>query len=271
MQLEFALLAFATAAIGAIGGLGGAVLLVPMLVVLGLVSPAEAAPLGLVSVAAGSLSAGPTQLDVGLVHHRLAISLESVGSTATVLAALASTSVSGTVLRWVLAGAALAGAVSSFGRKGVRNLPHPGFDNELPGEWPGTLGGVYEGPHGRVPYLARRVPLGIGLMSVGGAIAGLTGASGGFLKTPVMSEIMHVPVKVASATTTFMSGIAAAAGLIVYARQGRLEVTDLSAVMVGALVGGRAGAAVQQSLNPVVIRRLLGVILVIVAVLVLLG
>ncbi len=49
-------LAFITSLVGAVGGLGGAILLVPLLVLLG-ISARLAAPLGLVSVAAGSLSA----------------------------------------------------------------------------------------------------------------------------------------------------------------------------------------------------------------------
>jgi uncharacterized membrane protein YfcA len=103
---------------------------------------------------------------------------------------------------------------------------------------------------------------------VGGVVAGLTGVGGGFLKTPVMSEVMHVPVKVAAATTTFMSGITAAAGLAVFTRQGRGEVVDVSAVIVGALLGGRVGSLLQGRISPLVGRRVLAVILVIVAVLV---
>ncbi len=262
------LLGAATSAVGAVGGIGGAVLLVPILVAFG-VDPWQAAPLGLASVAAGSLAAGPRQLGSGLVHHRLGVTLESVGSAATVAAALVSTRVSAATLEAVLAAAALAGAVAAVARKGVRNLPQPEFASEVYGEWPGTLGGVYPGPGGSVPYQARRLPLGLSLMSVGGVVAGLTGVGGGFLKTPVMSEVMHVPVKVAAATTTFMSGITAAAGLAIFTRQGRGTPADLAAVIVGALAGGRIGSVLQGRLSPTVSRRLLAVLLVAVAVLVL--
>ena len=266
--VAFALLAMATSAVGALGGIGGAVLLVPLAVALG-VDPLEAAPLGLASVAAASLAAGPLQLRTGLVHHRLGVTLESVGSAATVAAALVSDRLPTAVLQLVLALAALTGAVASISRKSVRNLPRPEFALEVAGEWPGTLGGVYSGPGGPVPYQAKRVPLGMSLMTIGGAVAGLTGVGGGFLKTPVMSEVMHVPVKVAAATTTFMTGITAAAGLAVFARQGRGEVVDLGAVILGALVGGRVGSVLQSRFSPLATRRVLAVVLVVVAVLVL--
>ena len=50
-------------------------------------------------------------------------------------------------------------------------------------------------------------------MSVAGLVSGLAGVGGGFIKTPAMSEIMHVPIKVAAATTTFTVGITAATSL----------------------------------------------------------
>jgi uncharacterized membrane protein YfcA len=59
--LDYVGLAFAAASVGALGGLGGAVLLVPALVLTG-TSALAAAPLGLVCVAAGSIAAGSQQL-----------------------------------------------------------------------------------------------------------------------------------------------------------------------------------------------------------------
>src|SRR5436190_888703 len=73
------LLALVTASLGALGGLGGAVVLVPLLVLTG--TPArEAAPLGLLSVASGSLAAGPRQLAELTVHHRLGVTSETMAS-----------------------------------------------------------------------------------------------------------------------------------------------------------------------------------------------
>ena len=116
---------------------------------------------------------------------------------------------------------ALAGAVATLGRRGVRNLPEGAFLDDSPGEWPGTLGGTYHFGSEAVPYQARRVAQGLGVSAVAGVISGLAGVGGGFLKTPAMSEVMQVPVKVAAATSTFTMGITAAAGLIVFWGQGR--------------------------------------------------
>lgn len=255
------------ALVGALGGIGGAMLLVPLLLVLG-VDPLAAAPLGLLAVAAGSLAAAAPQLAEGLVHHRLGLTVELAASVGTVAGALASTQVPEDWLARILGAAALAGAAAALSRKGVRNVPVGVFDADVGGEWPGTLGGQYPLAGRMVPYQVRRLPLGLGVSVVAGAIAGLSGVGGGFVKTPAMSEVMGVPVKVAAATTTFTLGITSATGLSIYAAQGRIELRGGAAIVLGALVGGLYGARLQSVLHAVAVRRVTGALLVTVAVIV---
>jgi uncharacterized membrane protein YfcA len=94
-----------------------------------------------------------------------------------------------------------------------------------------------------------------------GLVSGLAGVGGGFIKTPTMSEVMHVPVKVAAATSTFTTGLTAATGLVVFAAQGRIDVVDGAAIVLGGLIGGTAGVAVQARLPPERIRAVLCVLL----------
>jgi uncharacterized membrane protein YfcA len=98
-------------------------------------------------------------------------------------------------------------------------------------------------------------------MSLAGFLAGTTGASGGFIKTPTTSEIMRVPTKVAAATTTFTIGITASAALVVFGLQGRPDVHPATAVIFGSLTGGFLGARLQSRLHPVHVRRSLSAIL----------
>ncbi|MHB1137467.1 MAG: sulfite exporter TauE/SafE family protein [Microthrixaceae bacterium] len=250
---------------GALGGIGGATLLVPVLLLLD-VDPLVAAPLGMLTVASGSLAAASRQIDDGLVHHRLGLTVELFASVGTVAGALASTQVSEVWLSRILGGAALVGAVAAIARKGIRNTPVGIFDDEPAGEWPGTLGGSYSLKGQVVPYHARHVPAGLGLSVAAGVVSGLAGVGGGFLKTPAMSEVMKVPVKVAAATTTFVSGITAATALLIYAGQGRLDVRGGAGVVAGALVGGVTGARLQSGLHATTVRRVTGALLVVVAV-----
>lgn len=268
MELHLAVvgaLAFGTAGAGALGGLGGAIILVPVLVLLG-VDPADAAPLGLLSVAAGSLAAAPANLVEGVVHHRLGVTIEVAASAGAVAGALVAASLPAAVGARVLAATALAAAIAGAFRKGMRNPPEAAFAAERSGEWPGTLSGAYTVGEGVVPYAARRIGVGLAVMGFTGVVAGATGVSGGFLKTPAMTEVMGIPVKVAAATTVFTVGITSGAALIVYAGDGRLDVHAGAAVVLAALAGGRIGAWLQSVLSPPLVRRTLSVVLILVSV-----
>jgi uncharacterized membrane protein YfcA len=259
-------LSLVTAALGTVGGLGGAMFLVPVLVVCG-VDPLVAAPLGILTVAAGSLSAAPRQLEEGLVHHRLGVVLEIAASLGAIGGAVLSANISETLLSRILGLLAIAIALAGLRRTGLRNPPHGHFSLETPGEWPGTLAGAYRlRPDEVVPYQARLVPAGLAAMVASGVIAGLAGVGGGFIKTPAMREIMHVPIKVAAATTTFTVGITAATSLVVFISQGRLDYEGGAAVVVGGLIGGFVGSRIQSQLRPPVVRVVLSAALAIIGV-----
>ncbi|MFP3906420.1 MAG: sulfite exporter TauE/SafE family protein [Acidimicrobiales bacterium] len=263
-------LAAAAATLGTLGGLGGAVLLVPVLVATG-TDPLVAAPIGLVTVGAGALAAAPNQLAHGLVHHRLGLTVEIPASTAALVAAWWSVHAPDTALRILLASVVFAASVAGLTRAPARNVPQPEFVAEPPAEWPGTLGGTYQSPGGPVPYRARRLPAGLIAMVGAGAISGLAGVGGGFVKTPVMREIMWIPIKVAAATSTFAVSITTATALVVFAGQGRIEPGPSVAAGIGGLAGGLVGARLQDQMSPTGLRRVLSVVLMVVAVVVLVG
>ena len=115
-------LAMATSSLGAIGGLGGAIILVPLLT-LGGMSVSSAAPLGLVSVIAGSVAAGRRQVRDGTVNHRFAVVTELGATSGAVIGVFLSGSLSDRILLWCLAGFAVAAAVFGARRKGLPTHP----------------------------------------------------------------------------------------------------------------------------------------------------
>jgi uncharacterized membrane protein YfcA len=264
------------AALGATGGLGGAVLLVPVLLARG-IAPADAAPFGLMSVAAGSIAAAPTQLRDRSVNHRLGISVEFIAAIGTVIGALNVGALSDTaVVIGLMAVVVIAIAVGlrhrdepeleptgvestgadSVGASEITAHRVTGSSSAIAvGERIGSLDGAYPSAGGVVPYHARRVPVGLGLMSVAGLVAGVSGVSAGFLKTAVMTEVMAVPVKVAAATTTFTVGITASTGLLIFVARGEIDPTACGAVIAASILGGRLGALIQGSLSPRSVKR----------------
>ena len=265
--MGYGLLAIMASTLGTLGGLGGAILLVPALVVTGM-SPTEAAPLGLLTVAAGSVAAAPHQLRGRLVNHRLGVVIELLAASGAVIGALISGLVSEQLLTWFLALVALTGAVAGALKrgKGLRNPPDPACEPTDVGERIGSLEGAYPLDGQVVPYAPARLQSGLGFMGLAGFVAGTAGVSGGFIKTPAMNELMGVPLKVAAATTTFTAGITASAALVVFAIQGRIDAQASALVITGSLIGGQLGARLQAVLPPWIIRRVLSVLLVTVAV-----
>jgi uncharacterized membrane protein YfcA len=252
--------ALATAAVGTVGGLGGAVLLVPALVAFGM-SPADAAPLGLASVVAGSVAAGERHLNERVVNHRLGLTTELAASVGAIAGALFAGGFGDRVLKLMLAVTALLAAGAGLRRRGLRNMPISTLTRDQVGEHVVSLSGAYPLDDAVVPYTARRLSGGVALMSVAGFVAGTTGASGGFIRTPALSELMHVPTKVAAATTTFSVSITSFAALLVLAVHGRVDAPASAAVVAG----GRVGARLQSHASPAMIRRALSGLLVAVA------
>ena len=262
--LLLAAAAFTTAAVGALGGLGGAILLVPMLVISG-VSTRTAAPLGMISVASGSLAAAPLQLRDRLVNHRLGVATETVGALGALIGALVSGVVGQQALAVVLGVVALIAAVVGLRRKGIRNLPDPALSRSDVGEAHGTLSGVYAlDGESFVPYRVNRLVPGFLGTAVAGVVSGLSGVGGGFIRTPILSEVMHVPVKVAAATSSFTVGVTASVALIVFATQGRIELHDALIVALASMVGGAVGVRLQSLLPPPMVRRALALVLIVI-------
>ena len=251
-----------TAAVGAMGGLGGAVLLVPLLAVGGMPA-SQAAPLGLVSVAALSMAAGGPQLRERTVNHRLGVTVEVAATIGATMGALGSGLLGEQALARGLGAVALLAALVMLR---PRRPGAPATEGLTVGEWSGQIAGVAPERGGGREYRARSLPAGLALMWVSGVVAGVAGTSGGFVKTPVANDVMAIPLRVAAATTTFTIGVTAAAGLVVFTLQGRVEPRAAAAVVAGSLVGGQLGALAQSRAPVTAMRLLLGAVLATIAV-----
>lgn len=259
------LAALVTSGVGTLGGLGGAIMLVPLLVLFGM-SPSEVAPLGLLSVVAASSAAAHRQMREHTTNHRLGVVTESTSTAGAIVGAFAVGLISQVALTWILASVAVVAALAGGKRKGQRWPVDPNASPADVGEWIGTMNGAYSLNGGVVPYTPKRIGAGLFAMGVSGIITGISGVGGGFIKTPAKSELMHVPVKVSSSTTTFSIGITAAAALLVKIVHGDLDVQLGAAAILGSLVGGILGARVQSRMSPVLVRKFLSVLLIVVAV-----
>ncbi len=93
-----------------------------------------------------------------------------------------------------------------------------------------------------VSYQIKNYPVGFTTSFFAGIMSGLLGIGGGFINVSTMNLLMNVPLKAATATSTFMIGITAAASSIIYLTKG-LVIPDITvAVVAGVLLGGTAGS-----------------------------
>jgi len=239
--------AFAAGMVGAALGTGGGIFLVPALVLLFGLDIHVAIAASIVSVIATSSAAAAGDVETGLTNIRLAMFLESGTAVGGLLGAVVAVTIlasQSNVLVLVFVPVILLGdglMLSSRDRDIVPDPPPDPIARRL------RLDGEYVGPvtHIRRSYRVTRTPLGLVFAFFAGIASGLLGLGGGIFKVPAMNAVMNVPLRVATATSTFMIGVTATAGALVYLFAGDVELAVAApvilAVFAGTVVGRRYG------------------------------
>jgi uncharacterized membrane protein YfcA len=250
--------------LGALTGLGGGVVIVPMLVLIFHVDLNYAIGASLVSVIATSSGAAASYVKEGYSNIRIGMFLE----IATTVGALVGASLVTSALVPKEAIAVLFGLVLLFSAYlSSRPRPeHPAGKQPDPLAIRLRLDGTYPTPLGAQPYHVYHVPLGFGLMFLAGVLSGLLGIGSGALKVLAMDQAMRIPFKVSTTTSNFMIGVTAAASAGVYLRQGYITPGLAMPVMLGVLLGSLLGARLLVVLDTKVLRRVFGLVILALAV-----
>jgi len=239
---EFTLLVAAISAaagfLGALTGLGGGVVITPVLVLMLGVDFRYAIGATLVSVIATSSGAAAAYVREGFSNIRVGMFLE-IATTLGALAGAALTAHVGTSALSILFGALLL-----YSAWQASHIPPSLTQEQAPDPLAEklNLNGSYPEDGRERPYQVQRVPGGFALMFVAGAASGLLGIGSGALKVLAMDQIMRIPFKVSTATSNFMIGVTAAASAGIYWRRGYIEPGIAMPVMLGVLGGSLAGA-----------------------------
>jgi uncharacterized membrane protein YfcA len=261
--LEFtalvALGAFAAGLLGALTGLGGGVVIVPLLVLAFQVDLRYAIGASLVSVIATSSGAAAAYVKEGYSNVRIGMLLE----VATTVGALCGAFLAVVVHPDVIA--VIFGVVLILLSAYQSSRPHADLAAD---DKPDALAvrlkldGCYPTPDGPRSYHVRRVPLGFGLMYVAGVLSGLLGIGSGALKVLAMDQAMRLPFKVSTTTSNFMIGVTAAASAGVYLARGYIEPGLALPVMLGVLGGSLLGARLLPRLGSRTLRIVFAVVIV---------
>lgn len=251
IELLLALSGLAAGTFGAMLGLGGGILIVPILTFGFGVPLTEAVGTSLICVVATSTGAAAVNVRAGRADVRLGITL----AAGTVVGAVTGAILAGFLPERVLAGmfAALLVYTAATMVRGILR-PAPGSADAIAGDPTAPDGG------GEPAYRARRLPLAIGGSVLAGNASGLLGVGGGIVIVPVVHLVMGAPIRVAVATSNFLTGMTAAAGAYAYLFRGDVDARLTAPVVVGVAVGAALGAVLSARLNI----RILGGIFVLV-------
>ncbi len=263
--LEFSVVVYGVSAIagflGALTGLGGGVVVTPVLTLLMGVDFHYAIGATLVSVIATSSGAAAAYVKEGYSNIRAGMFLE----IATTLGAVA-----GAHLTTVVPTSALAvifGAVLLY--SAWHSLQPPPITTASEGDPLAIrfkLNSAYPGPRGMIAYHVRRVKAGFSLMFGAGLLSGLLGIGSGAMKVLAMDQVMRIPFKVSTTTSNFMIGVTAAASAGVYLRNGYIDPGLAMPVMLGVLTGSLVGAQKLIAFRTRVLRLVFAVVIGVLAI-----
>jgi uncharacterized membrane protein YfcA len=226
--------------LGSLTGLGGGIVIVPLLTLVFGVDIRYAIGASLVSVIATSSGAAAAYVKEGYSNIRIGMFLEiatTVGALfgATVAAKL-STAMIAVIFGLVLIYSAY---LSSHPRAEVISRGPPDRLATLL-----RLDGTYPTRVGPQAYHAHAIPTGFSLMFLAGMLSGLLGIGSGAVKVLAMDQAMRLPFKVSTTTSNFMIGVTAAASAGVYLNRGYIDPGLAMPVMLGVLTGSLLGAHV---------------------------
>jgi uncharacterized protein len=242
--LEFSLLvcgsSLVAGLVGALTGLGGGVVLVPLLSLFFKVDIRYAIGASLVSVIATSSGAAAAYVKEGFSNIRIGMFLEIATTFGALLGAHLAARVSTHAIATVFGVVLLFSAY--FSRK-----PRSQAEREVPPDPLATrlrLNGSFPDADRARTYNVQHVPTGWALMFGAGALSGLLGIGSGAMKVLAMDQAMKIPFKVSTTTSNFMIGVTAAASAGVYLNRGYIDPGLVMPVMLGVLAGSLLGARI---------------------------
>jgi uncharacterized membrane protein YfcA len=254
---------FGAGVFGSLLGLGGGILIVPLLTVGFGVPFREAVGISLVCVIVTSSAAAGVYLERHTANLRLGMVLEVFTATGALLGGLVAFALPERVLAGLFAALLAWTAFSMLRRSRVDAVASSPAG---PVEEPAVVGA--EGADGGPPsqsltdeiagpgYRPRRLGAGAGGSLGAGVLSALLGVGGGIVKVPLMHLVMGVPLKVATATSNLMIGVTAAASAVVYLVRGGIDPYIAGPTAVGVFAGALVGSRLASRIDVRILRLL---------------
>lgn len=233
---------------GAMLGLGGGIIVIPVLTLIFKVSMKEAIAASIVTVVATSTSAAVVYVEKHFVNVRLGMILEMATTVGALIGGFTVAYLSPSILRFLFTALLIYTAYNMARKSGKEKGAPDEVYVQLPPD--ATQDEIDEHKsNGRTPYTIRNLPFGLGASLVAGALSGLLGVGGGLIKVPVMRLAMGVPMRVAIATSNFMIGVTAATSALIYYSRGMINPSVTAPSVLGVLLGAQIGTRLVRKIN----------------------
>lgn len=254
--------AYGAGLLGSLTGLGGGVVVIPLLTLCFGVDLHYAVGAALVASIATSSGSGSAYVKEGITNIRLGMFLEIATTIGAVIGAIVAIYLKSSVIAVIFGGVLLLTAAMQF----VKKQDHEGVKGSEAARRL-KLYGTYQLPNGvQKAYELCNVAWGFLMMMVAGMLSGILGIGSGVLKVIAMDNLMKVPFKVSTTTSNFMIGVTACASAVVYIQRGNIVPGIAFPVMIGVLLGALTGTRLLKRLNVSLLRKIFAVAVFAVAV-----
>jgi len=231
--------AYAAGLVGSLTGLGGAVVIIPLLTILLHVDIHYAIGAALVSVIATSSGSAVAYVKEGITNMRLGMFLEIATTSGAITGAVIAKYLPVKYIAILFGLVLIFSALMSLRKKAERiEKEQSPLSKKL------KLSSSYPTSDGPVNYGVQNVAGGFIMMIFAGVMSGLLGIGSGALKVVAMDGIMRIPFKVSTTTSNFMIGVTAAASAVVYLQRGYIEPGLAMPVVIGVLLGAFTGSKI---------------------------
>lgn len=224
--------------LGAITGLGGGVVLIPLLTIIFKVDIHYAIGTSLISVIATSSGAASAYVKEGISNIRIGMFLELATTLGAITGSFIAIYTEPYIIALVFGVVLILTVISSFTLK--LDQPLPTYSSRLARIL--RLNSSYPSKNGPILYNVINVASGFGVMVIAGILSGLLGIGSGALKVIAMDNIMRIPFKVSTTTSNFMIGVTAAASAGLYLKHGYIDPGLSFPVVIGILFGAFIGS-----------------------------
>ncbi len=259
LLLLLAVTGVAAGLLGSLTGLGGAVVVIPILVGVFDTSFAFAAGTGMVTILATSSTTGAAYVRDRLTDLRIGMFLEIatvpgalLGATFTIFLVHADLE---SALLIALGGVLLTIIPLTLTRR-ANELPEP-RPADARSRRLGLRGHYHDAALGRdVSYEAADTTPALGVMFGAGIVSGMFGIGAGVFKVLALDRFLNLPMKIATATSNFMIGVTAAAGAGVMLAAGYVNPVLAAPVAIGTAAGAYLGSQILPGLRNRTVRYL---------------